>query len=272
MTEVEKQTKLIAELEAKLRNVELKLVSTRNTKADLHLRREGLHLRIADGDDGARKELRRLDDERQHVIEDDEAFSAATTTTTTKLAQAKKALALATDQAAIDQLENQMSNFAVLDGELQLALGQVATKSAALIGAIDGVGQKLAQRNEREWGRFGEGLKAQVRRAIFLSFESIGKGAAPRSTFSEACATDLRRAIAELRFAATGRRMTPQRGERLYRVGTNIGGLRDIDAHDGDLIALAPDDSETLRLLRDKSITLADESHDIELEGAPVSA
>jgi hypothetical protein len=261
-SEVEKLKKQITELEARGIDLSGRFAMARERKASSEAQhKEGLQ-RLAEGDQSARKELNKLGGEILERDQDCAAFAAAVATTAEKLTQAKKALVFAQDQAAIDDLEREMEHLGALDGELQTLLDGVRQKSASLLTAIDGIGQKLAARDERKWGRFGEQLRSQVRTAIWRSFENMGKAGAPRATFSQAVERDLRFAIAELRFASNGRRMPVKRGQHLYRALAQIGGLADIDSKPGDVVSLDPHDSQTLQWLREKSIELVDEQHE----------
>jgi hypothetical protein len=261
-TEVERQQKLVHDLQNKRIDLDTKLNRARQRKSVIDLDQQALLAKLAGGDEGARKSLRRIEADGKDNAEDLQAFTAALASNATALRDGQKALALAEDEASIDQLEGEMSTLNALDAELQKALGLVSEKSGALIAAINSVGKKLAARDERTWGRFGEMLATQVRSSIWRSFTSIGVEGAPRSTFSQAVERDLRCAVAELRFASNGRRMPVKRGQHLYRALTQIGGLADIDSKPGDVVSLDPHDSQTHQWLREKSIELVDEQHE----------
>jgi hypothetical protein len=78
--------------------------------------------------------------------------------------------------------------------------------------------------------------------------------------FSDAVKTKMRRAIAQLRYELSGRRMQPGRGEKVFRVLAQLASLRDVEVGPGDLVALQPDDPHTIYLLHKGSIELFTEA------------
>jgi hypothetical protein len=226
----------------------------RDRKAALDADQQALLARLANDDESARKPLTKLSAEIQECDQDVAAFSAGVASNAKALTEARVALRRAEDQAAVDQLEAEMQNFGALDRELQIALQAVSTKASALIAAISAVGAKLAKRDPHRWNRSGYHLETEVRTAIFKSFMNLCKSGVPPKTFSESVAHDIRRIISELKFEACGRRMAAtQRDQRLYVVRSTIF-LYDVAAQAGDVFPLMPDDSETIRRLRNGSI------------------
>ena len=259
-SEIEKLQKEIAELERRGIDLTGRLASARERKAALDADSQALLARLADGDESARKQLRRIEADTKENAENLQAFSAAVTTTAAKLTAAQKTLTRAEEQATVDQLDREIKNFATLDRDLQAALSVVSEKSSALIQAVNAVGVKLTARDERTYGMLAAQLTAQIRRAISLHFQTMNQPNAARQTFSDAVALDLRRIVGELRYELGGRTMTPERGEKLYRIVVGCPGVRDVDARPGDHVALRPDDAMTVQLLKSGTIADADQS------------
>jgi chromosome segregation ATPase len=254
-SEIEKLKKEIASLEAKQAEHERKRGDASQRRNELEGRRQELLTKIADGDEAASKELRSLDERMRGYLEDGQAHAAAIDGLTAKLTAAQVTLRRAQDGEAVAALEAEISNFGGLDRELQEALRVVAEKSKVLIAAINGVGQRLTARDEKKFGQLAPQLVQQIRRSVFFAFEEMGKAnAAPRPTFSETTASDMRRIIAELNFELAERRMQPARGEKLYRVIVACPGLRDVDARPKDVVALPPDDPLTIQMLKSGTI------------------
>ncbi len=254
-----KLKKEIASLETKKAQHERKRADATQRRNQLEIRRQSVWVKMADGDESARKELRALDGQRQDLLEDEQALGAAIADSTAKLTEAQIALRRAKDAEAVASLEAEIANFGVLDRELQAALRTVAEKSRALIQKVDVVGQRLTERDEKKYGKLAPDLAQQIRRSIFFHFEEMNKpNAVPRPTFSDATAPGMRRIVAELRYELAGRTMQPGRGEKVYRVLVACPGAANVDARPGDIVALPPDDPLTLQLVKSGTIELVD--------------
>jgi chromosome segregation ATPase len=272
-SEVERQRKLVGDLEKTGIDLTGKLATARARKAALDASHKAALERLGNGDQSIRKEVNKLAAELAEADTDCAAFAAAMSATATKLTEAQKSLAFAQDTEAVTSLEAEIANFGVLDRELQNALSVVSQKSATLIAAVNAVGASLTQRDEKKYGALASQLTQQIRRAIFLHFETMHKpNAVPRPSFSDSIALEMRRIVAELRFELAGRTMQPGRGETLYRVVVACPGLRDVDSRPGDHLALRPGDQLTMELLKSGTITLADEQHATETSAAEVAA
>jgi len=256
MSELEKLHKEVAGLERKHADLTTNLDAARQRREELESQRTELLIKVAEGSDSARRDLRGMDNDQQVVSADERAYGDAAAIVAKQLKDAKAQLAHLEAVADAERLEAEIASFGVLDQELQAALNVVAAKRRALDSAIRAVGEQLGAKDEKRWGNWGEAIRAQLTRACFFALEDMARDKPPRATFSEAVALDLRRAAAELKFMATGRVMPAQRDEKQFRVLTNIPGLRDVDARPKDVVALDPDDSETKRLLREQSIEL----------------
>jgi hypothetical protein len=265
MTEIERQAKLIDGLHRKRIDLDNKLNKARQRKATFDADQQALLARLADGDDSARKALTKLATELQEIDQDLSAYTAAVATNATQLQAAEQAFKRAQDAEAIAALEAEIATFGVLDGELNASLQNVSHKTAVLFQAIHRVGDILIAKNEKKYGRFSSHLVSEITRSLFFRFQAMGDpNAKPRASFAETVAPDLRRIVAELRFEAAGRTMTPGRDQKLYTVLFNSGNLAsavakvgqpDVEWCPGDRVALQPDDPLTSKMLRDGTIT-----------------
>lgn len=239
---VEKLRKDVAALEGKKAEYERRHRKAHDQKTDLERQRKELLARIAEGDDGARRDLRRLEAGSQETQEDELAFSTAGVEVALQLDAARSALAHAERQVAITALEDQVASLAPLDNEVETALAQVKEKSEALFSAAKEVAAQLFAMDEHRFDHaFGFKLTASIRDAIWHRFEEMGfPNTERRPSFMERATGRLRSAIAQLRYEALAGQVVPERGEQLYRAINRITGLRNLDLPAGALIALTP--------------------------------
>ncbi len=247
-TEVEKLRKEVASLEAKKSEHEQKHAAAGQRKAELDSRRRALLAQIADGDDGARRDLRRLDGERQEAEENEQAFAAAGTKVGLELETARVALGRAERQAAITALEGQIALLAPLDNEVEEALALVKQKSEALFSATKEIAAQLHSMDATRYDdAFGYKLTALVREAIYHRFEEMGfPNAERRPSFIERAAPRLHAAIEQLKYESLRGQIVPGKREKLYRTVCRVRGLRNLDLRPGSLIALREDEADPL--------------------------
>lgn len=230
---------------------------------ELESQQQTLLTQIAEGNEGARRDLRRLDGEMQEVRENEQAFAAAAADVTTRIGAAKEALTRAERQAAISALENQIALLAPLDNGVESALAALKERSAALFTAVTGVAEQLHAMDENRFdGRFGYNLTSAVREAIHHRFEEMGfPNAEKRASFLERTTHQLRSAIEQLKYESLQGQIVPGKKEKLYRTLWRVYGLRHLDLPPGSLIALRED--EAAPLIEGGSLELVEQQSEV---------
>jgi hypothetical protein len=267
-TEVERLRKEIANLESRKSEHLRKHTAAVERKIELETRRQALLAQIAEGNEGARRDLRHLDGEIQDVHENEQAFSVAGTSVARQLETANDALTRAEREAAIDTLETQMASLSGLNNEVEDALALVKQKSDALFSAAKEVAAQLSTMDEKRFdSAFGYKLTALLKEAIHHRFEEMGfPNAEKRPSFLERATPQLRAAIAQLRYQSQQGRIVPGKKEKLYRALWRVRGIRNLDLRPGSLIALRED--EAAPLLEGGSLELAEGQASTNVEAA----
>jgi DNA repair exonuclease SbcCD ATPase subunit len=247
-TEVEKLRKEVASLEARKSEHERKHAEAGQRKTELESRRQVLLAQIADGDDGARRDLRRLDGEKQEAEENEQAFAAAGTKVALELETAREALGRAQGEAAITALEGQIALLAPLDNEVEAALALVKQRSEALFSATKEIAAQLnAMDATRYDDAFAYKLGALIKESIWHRLEEMHVNSAERRpSFIERATPRLHAAIEQLKYESLQGQIVPGKREKLYRTVCRVRGLRNLDLRPGSLIALREDEAAPL--------------------------
>jgi len=241
---VKKLEKEITALTTKKVEHEAKQSEAARRRADVESKRQPLLARIAAGDDAARQDLRGLDGERQEQFENEQSHAAAVADVTVRLTSARKELARAERQVAINSAEEQITALDATSADLHASIAVVHEKAEALLTAAGHIGAALAGLDEKRFANIGPALQQRIRQATYASFLAMGKGATvPSGEFFEVVRRDLQSAVAQLRYSLADGDIKPARGEKLFVARVSCPGLRGVDLRPGDRIALRDDEA-----------------------------
>ena len=246
-TEVEKLKKEIAVIETKRADHEHKHAEAVQRRSELEGHRVTLLGRVADNDQGARRELRTLDNRKQELDEDALAFATSVATVEPQLAKLQINLARAERTEAIAALKIEVVRLSELDSETEKALALVKRSTDAVFGAVTAVARQLRTLDPEKFdSRYESNLTSAIREAAWHRFSEMGvKTTEHGLSFFERVRVPLENALKQLTYMNL-ETVVPAKGELLYRTIGGVSGLRGLKLVHGSLIALTKEEGDPL--------------------------
>jgi hypothetical protein len=261
--ESERLKREIAGLEKRRDELSTKQSEAAARIAEIEQRRQSFLAEAGEGNTGARRELKKLDTDRQDAATDHEALSAAHSKVTRELQDVQALLAGAERLEAIRFVETEIAALGQADGVLEEAVAGLKAASAALFAAGDELTGQLAAFDPVRWGpAFASEIKRDIAASITRQLDMLGKPPGwpiPPKVF-ELIAPRFKAIIAQLQYES-GQWHSAGQGEKLYRTLHHLTGIRQVDLPLGAVIALRPDEAK--RYLESGALVLVGDEADV---------